>query len=72
MKAVADNIKSQARYARALYIWTDCDREGENIGSEIRSFAMQGKSNIQVKRAKFSNIERVYVLSILLRIRSSD
>lgn len=57
-KAIADNIEKQARYCRALYIWTDCDREGEHIGSEIRTVAMKGKSNIEVKRAKFSNIEK--------------
>lgn len=56
--AIAKNIETQARYSRALFIWTDCDREGENIGMEVRDTAWKGKPNLQVKRAKFSNIER--------------
>ncbi|KAJ2797966.1 DNA topoisomerase, partial [Coemansia helicoidea] len=34
-KDVARNIEREARTATHLYIWTDCDREGESIGSEI-------------------------------------
>lgn len=55
---MAANIESQARYARALVIWTDCDLEGEHIGSEIRDAARRGNAQIQIKRARFSNIER--------------
>ena len=57
-KAVATNITQQARYSQSLFIWTDCDREGEYIGSEIRKAAWEGKQDIEVKRAKFSNTER--------------
>lgn len=51
----------QARYAQALFIWTDCDREGEHIGTEVRRQAKMGNSRIQVKRAMFSNTEKAYV-----------
>ena len=57
-KPIADNIAKQARYAQALFIWTDCDREGEHIGGEVREAAQQGNPRIQVKRAQFSNSER--------------
>ena len=57
-KAIAENIKKQARYAKALFIWTDCDREGEHIGSEVRQAAFEGNQRLQVKRARFSNTER--------------
>jgi DNA topoisomerase-3 len=57
-KALADNLKQQARYARILFIWTDCDREGEHIGGEVRDQAKKGNPNIIVKRARFSNTER--------------
>lgn len=56
--AIATNIKTQARGARALFIWTDCDREGEHIGAEVRTQALEGNGALQVKRARFSNIER--------------
>ena len=59
--AISKNIETQARHARALFIWTDCDREGEHIGSEVRTEALKSNPRIQVKRARFSNIERAYV-----------
>ncbi|RMJ23089.1 hypothetical protein PHISP_06040 [Aspergillus sp. HF37] len=61
-KAIANNIRQQARFCRALFIWTDCDREGEHIGTEVRYHARSGNANIQVKRAKFSNTERAHIL----------
>ncbi|KAH6850274.1 DNA topoisomerase [Chaetomium sp. MPI-CAGE-AT-0009] len=70
--AIAKNIEDQARRADALVIWTDCDREGEHIGSEIRSAARKGNSNIQVKRARFSNVERAHILSAARRLIALD
>jgi DNA topoisomerase-3 len=64
---VADNIKSEARGASALYIWTDCDREGEYIGQEVRDIALKVNPRLEVKRAKFSNIERAHVLGAAQR-----
>ena len=55
---MAKNIKEQALSARALFIWTDCDREGESIGAEVRRVAREGNRAIEVKRASFSNTER--------------
>lgn len=57
-KNIASNIEAQARRADVLIIWTDCDREGEHIGGEIRDVARRGKPDIVVRRARFSNIER--------------
>jgi DNA topoisomerase-3 len=56
--AISDNIRDEARQARALFIWTDCDREGEHIGGEVRAEAFKGNRNLEVKRARFSNVER--------------
>jgi DNA topoisomerase-3 len=63
-KAVARNIETQARYSQILFIWTDCDREGEHIGAEVRDIALKVNSNIQVWRARFSNIERAQVMPL--------
>ncbi|KAI1170728.1 DNA topoisomerase [Nemania sp. FL0916] len=60
---VADNIEKQARYANALCIWTDCDREGEHIGHEICEAARKGNRTLDIKRAKFSNIERAHIIN---------
>ncbi|KAI9816446.1 MAG: DNA topoisomerase [Pycnora praestabilis] len=61
-KPIAKNIEVQARYARTLFIWTDCDREGEHIGTEVKKLALKANQRMEVKRAKFSNIERAHVL----------
>lgn len=58
-KAIAKNIEAGARNATALFIWTDCDREGEHIGTEIRDVALKANRRLEVKRARFSNIERL-------------
>ncbi|KAI0143549.1 DNA topoisomerase [Xylariaceae sp. FL1272] len=60
---IAENIEKQARYANALCIWTDCDREGEHIGHEIRQAATKGNRTLEIKRARFSNIERAHILN---------
>ncbi|KAI5859394.1 DNA topoisomerase [Durotheca rogersii] len=60
---VADNIEKQAKYANALCIWTDCDREGEHIGYEICEAARKGNRTLDIKRARFSNIERAHILN---------
>jgi DNA topoisomerase III len=65
-EGIAQNIKDQARSAKILFIWTDCDREGEYIGSEVRQQARKTNPRIEVKRARFSNTERAYVKQNLL------
>jgi DNA topoisomerase III len=66
-KAIADNLQSEARKAKQLMIWTDCDREGENIGSEIKRICRQANSRITVTRARFSAIIAQCVRSSFLR-----
>lgn len=56
MHGVAENIKCEAAHAKVLIIWTDCDREGENIGYQIVRQAKIGNPNIHVFRAFFSEI----------------
>ncbi|KKY20028.1 putative dna topoisomerase [Phaeomoniella chlamydospora] len=72
VRAVADNIAQQARYAKILFIWTDCDREGENIGAEIRTEARKGNPRIEVKRAVFNNIERGHIIQAAQRPGNLD
>ncbi|KAF8134539.1 DNA topoisomerase [Boletus edulis] len=55
-KAIERNLMNEARNAHTLMIWTDCDREGENIGWEIVTVCRKAKPNILVKRARFSAI----------------
>lgn len=55
-KTIEKNLQSEARKADMLMIWTDCDREGEHIGSEVANVCRRAKRNIIVKRARFSAI----------------
>ncbi|KAK3379381.1 DNA topoisomerase [Lasiosphaeria ovina] len=71
-KDIAKNIEDKAKYARALFIWTDCDREGEHIGGEIRDAALKGNPRIEIKRARFSNVERSHILTAAQRLVDLD
>ncbi|KAH7920702.1 prokaryotic type I DNA topoisomerase [Leucogyrophana mollusca] len=55
-KSIERNLMAEARRADTLMIWTDCDREGENIGNEIVKVCRKAKPRIVVKRARFSAI----------------
>lgn len=55
-KSIERNIFNEAKSADMLMIWTDCDREGEHIGSEIEKVCKRAKRTINVKRARFSAI----------------
>jgi DNA topoisomerase-3 len=65
-KGISANIETQARNVQILFIWTDCDREGEHIGSEIREVALSNNPRLRqpgkVVRARFSNIERAHII----------
>lgn len=49
-------LEREVRSCDKLIIWTDCDREGENIGYEIIDVCRAIKPNIDVWRAVFSEI----------------
>lgn len=65
-KPIAANIETQGKHAKALFIWTDCDREGEYIGTEVRQVAAKGNPRLAQPgnnvRARFSNIERQHII----------
>ncbi|KAI0755898.1 prokaryotic type I DNA topoisomerase [Irpex lacteus] len=55
-QTTARNLTNESRRAQTLMIWTDCDREGENIGAEIANVCRAAKRDIIVRRARFSAI----------------
>lgn len=58
-------LEREIRSCQGLIIWTDCDREGENIGFEIINVCKDVKPNLAVYRAKFSEITTVSVFRAL-------
>ncbi|XP_059470353.1 DNA topoisomerase 3-alpha [Neocloeon triangulifer] len=56
MENIKRTLEREIRACDTLVIWTDCDREGENIGFEIIDVCLAVKPNIRVLRAKFSQI----------------
>ncbi|KAL6599193.1 prokaryotic type I DNA topoisomerase [Neocallimastix californiae] len=56
-KSIAENLRKESRDAQKLIIWTDCDREGENIGSEISDVCKENNRYIDVYRARFSVVQ---------------
>nr|XP_060642771.1 DNA topoisomerase 3-alpha isoform X1 [Anolis sagrei ordinatus] len=49
-------LEREVQQCQALVIWTDCDREGENIGFEVIDVCKAVKPSLQVFRARFSEI----------------
>lgn len=71
-KLIQKNIEAEIENCHVLIIWTDCDREGENIGAEIRDIALSIKPDIIVKRAHFSEITKDAVQTAILNLKEMD
>ncbi|KAG0022004.1 DNA topoisomerase [Entomortierella chlamydospora] len=54
--SVENNLVQESRIADQVMIWTDCDREGENIGAEIANVCQRQNRRILVYRARFSSV----------------
>ncbi|XP_029173837.1 DNA topoisomerase 3-alpha-like [Nylanderia fulva] len=65
-------LEREIQSCNALIIWTDCDREGENIGFEIIQVCQAIKSNIRIYRAKFSEITRQSIERALTTLGEPD
>lgn len=48
---IRKTLEREVRGCNALIIWTDCDREGENIGFEIIEVCKAVKSNLRIYRS---------------------
>ncbi|XP_049869431.1 DNA topoisomerase 3-alpha [Pectinophora gossypiella] len=69
---IKKTLEREVRSCQGLIIWTDCDREGENIGFEIIQVCTAIKSNIPVYRAKFSEITAVSVRRALANLEQPN
>lgn len=55
-KGIKTTLEREIRNCQYLVIWTDGDREGENIGFEVIQVCQEVKPNVKVYRARFSEI----------------
>lgn len=53
---IKKTLERESQQCQVLVIWTDCDREGENIGFEVIHVCKTVKPSLQVLRARFSEI----------------
>ncbi|XP_036596629.1 DNA topoisomerase 3-alpha [Trichosurus vulpecula] len=65
-------LEKEAKQCQSLIIWTDCDREGENIGFEIIHVCKAVKPNLRVFRARFSEITANAVRSACQHLTEPD
>ncbi|CAD6999334.1 unnamed protein product [Ceratitis capitata] len=65
-------LEREIRSCGGLIVWTDCDREGENIGYEIIDVCLKVKPNIKVWRAIFSEITKSSVRRALNQLKEPD
>ena len=42
-------LEAQARRARVLVLWLDCDAEGENIASEVAEVCVGANARLRVR-----------------------
>ncbi|XP_029663967.1 DNA topoisomerase 3-alpha [Formica exsecta] len=69
---IKKTLEREIQSCNALIIWTDCDREGENIGFEIIQVCQAIKPNIRVYRAKFSEITKQSIERALSTLGEPD
>ncbi len=69
---IKQTLEREIRSCHGLIIWTDCDREGENIGYEIIDVCRAIKPNIEVHRAVFSEITSQAVKRALANLQQPD
>lgn len=69
---IKETLEREVRSCQALIIWTDCDREGENIGFEIIDVCKAIKPNLTVYRAKFSDMTAASIFRALQTLAPPD
>lgn len=61
MENLGLQLRTEARNASKLVLWLDCDREGEHIAFEVMEQCLQGNSNLECVRARFSAFVPKYI-----------
>ena len=57
-KLIAENIKNLIKDSTDLFLWLDCDREGEFIAYQVMDICFEINKDIKVHRAQFSSVSK--------------
>ena len=60
---IVEHLQELGQEADYLYLWLDCDREGENIGFEVISLTQEYIHYDNVYRARFSALTKVELVN---------
>lgn len=65
---VIQNIQKEIQNSSTLVIWTDCDREGENIGFEVIKICQEKKYRLNIFRANFSALTHTDIFGAIYNL----
>ncbi|KAL5106637.1 DNA topoisomerase 3-alpha [Taenia crassiceps] len=71
-ESIMRTLEREIRNCSHLIIWTDCDREGENIGTEVVEVCQRVKPSIHISRARFSEITPVAIIRAVNNLVTLD
>lgn len=71
-RKIKATLQRESRRCSILIIWTDCDREGENIGYEIIQVCKEANPNLRVWRAHFSEITNAAIIRAISGLTEPD
>lgn len=69
---IKQTLEREVRHCQGLIIWTDCDREGENIGFEVIGVCAAIRADLRVYRAKFSEITAASIFRALATLGEAN
>lgn len=70
--SILKNLQNLAGRCEALVIWTDCDREGEYIGDEIKRACLKSNAALRIYRARYSAVTRAELFRSLNNLGALD
>ncbi|CEF67527.1 DNA topoisomerase 3-alpha [Strongyloides ratti] len=72
MKNIEQTLGDWAVRCNTLIVWTDCDREGEKIGSEIAETCLRYNRKMDIYRARFSEVTPFAIRNALNNLTRLD
>jgi DNA topoisomerase-3 len=71
-RLIEENLQKHAAGCQELWLWLDCDREGEAIADEVRSIVTNTFRSIVVRRAKFTALTQEQIFNAIRTLGPID